>query len=397
MNGLTLEWKKRLLRSAIASKEDEAADLYYYNLGGDLPNSAWGDPESARETFRWLSRHPWVQRIDPVYQQTRRTRQIELASADTQLLENAQILTPASQLSRALLEAPENRLAEAAWQVYVSLYAPVYPLQHGLPELRSNSLGQVWSLLQAADWAESPGRRNDCRGDPDHDGQAECVLASETAYAQFEIDDGSLTFLFVNSGGDPNAGESLHQLIGPGSQLITGLSDAATWDLSAGHITDPQVIPGAFAGPGRDFAVGQDEGILAFTRPEDDSVKVFHLTPHGIEVRYDLPPDLPNYAVRIPLLLDPWRRFYPGWPEKYPTSQAWADFRWPLDNGQKVQVRTNSTLQGFSFLDSQVYFSDLEDPNRDYPFGHQLPFPLSLMEVKAAEQLFVAVELLSSP
>ena len=56
----------------------------------------------------------------------------------------------------ALSQAPDNSLSQAAWQAYLALFAPVYPAPEELPALRANYRGQVWSLLEAARWAEHP-------------------------------------------------------------------------------------------------------------------------------------------------------------------------------------------------------------------------------------------------
>ncbi len=216
-----------------------------------------------------------------------------------------------SALLKALSERPANALAEAAWQAALALYAPVYPYSTDLPALRANYRGQVWSLLEAAGWVEQPVGTNRCNVDPDRDGQPECILASEQFYAQFEIESGGLTYLFQRQA---DGIKTAHQIIGPTSQLISGLSDPQSWDLRGGLSADPAVIPGAFAENGTSYQATLSGGQLTFTSADHTSQKIYMLQREGLRAtfRTALPKNL-----QIPLLLDSWMRFAPGWSAQY--------------------------------------------------------------------------------
>jgi hypothetical protein len=403
-DGLGVEWRRALVSLAIRSPETGGLPASgYISLGGDLAASSWGDPRAARATFQWLKDHPWIEVLDD--QDLLEARSSRLYAYGPGQRQDFQAVAPSPQdglsaaLHSALRSAPDNPLSLAAWQAYWALYAPVYPAPPELPVLRANYTGQVWSLLEAARWAETPGRLATCVSDPDQDGQPECLLASEQMYAQFEIDDGSLTYLFTaaEESASPSIdgnreGNGVHQLIGPSSQFITGLSDRAAWDPNAGLQADAGVIAGAFTGPGKGYQAEWQDEMLVFSLPGAAAVKSFQLTDHGLAavVRLALAEVYPE--VSIPLALDPWRRFTPGWADQYRSVESDRAWRWELGDGPGVEVRTSSILQGTSFLASRPLFAAPENPNQDFPAGYSLPFPLALVEVSGQSQFQVQIE-----
>ncbi len=226
--GLSTVWKRILLQNAIAASQDtEHPNQYYINLGGELPNSTWGDPAAARAGFRWVREHPWIRVLNAHDIATLSRLPAGQVQTSIPNSDNKSTDDDDKQLEKALLAAPQNSIGQAAWQVIYTLYAPVFPYSEDLSKLRGNYVGQAWSMLAAADWAENPINISTCDSDPDRDGSKECVLASPSTYAQFEISDGSLTFLFAfePASSANQAGQTeVHQLIGPSSQIITGLS-----------------------------------------------------------------------------------------------------------------------------------------------------------------------------
>ncbi|HEX2978812.1 MAG TPA: hypothetical protein VHO48_00985 [Anaerolineaceae bacterium] len=43
-------------------------------------------------------------------------------------------------------------------------------------------------------------------------------------------------------------------------------------------------------------------------------------------------------------------------------------------------------------LDSAAYLREAEDPNRDYPSGHYLPFPLALATVSGSDGFWAEIQ-----
>lgn len=377
-DGLSLEVKRALLEAALASRQGAPAPLVI--LGGDLPASAWGAGAEARAGFRYLHAHPWIQVMSAQELAQEQAR----AGVDGEI-SGAQALRPYTPNRTALAEednarllaaldaAPQNSLGRAAWQAYLALFAPVFPADRARLELRAGYAGQAWSLLAAARWAEDPRPQADCTADLDHDGQPECILASERFYAQFDIESGTLTFLF-------EAGEEAHQLIGPSSQFITGLGTSADWDLNGGLSADPSVIPGAFAEPGLGYQASLQNDGLVFTSADHQIRKAFRLLPEGLAVEYRFASRPPFTAVQVPLALDPWRRFSPGWADRYNQGAGRDQITWQVEGGPQVAIQADGGLRLLSSLDARPFFSRPEDPNMDYPAGHFLPFPLLLVE-----------------
>jgi len=401
-NGLELDLKRQLIQSAVRQNAAAATlSLEYVPLGGELPLSGWGDPRSARAALRWLKSHPWVRLLDAHSLQAARffpaPPQGEGANgADRSLSEG---LDPA--LLSALQRMPANPLSLAAWQAYAALSAPVFPQPAELPDLRKIYAGQVWSIIEAAEWAQAPHPIAGCEVDPDRDGAPECVLASETVYAQIEIETASLTFLFGFATDSPAANpssQSAHQMIGPSSQFISGLSDAATWDLHAGLSADPAVIPGAFGGPGHGFEVTRLDESLVLNDLQAGLRKIFRLESGGILLRIER--DHPahsdqKWTAEIPLALDPWQRFTPGWANRYQGRPTVYSYEWALRDGPAIRVRSNLGLKAVDFHASQMLFSAPEDPNREPPGGYYLPFPLALVE--AVEPDWIEILLQPTP
>jgi hypothetical protein len=166
------------------------------------------------------------------------------------------------------------------------------------------------------------------------------------------------------------------------------MSDPSSWDLSAGWRADPFVIPGAFADPGEPFSASIRDGQLVFTRPGLE--KSYRLTPNGLQVTYH---SQASKTVQVPLAIDPWRRFSPNWGDSYtgsPIPDGWA---WGLTDGPYLEIKTNTDMVHHSFSDTRHIMGSVENPNYDYPPGHYLPFPVSLVEIDIPETTDLQIEL----
>jgi len=274
-------------------------------------------------------------------------------------------------LHQALQTAPDNILAQAAWDAYLALYAPVSPRSPQLPELRTRYLPQVWALLAAAHWEEDgtlvdagpipPTSIPDCTQDIDRDDQPECILASSQVFAVIELQGGMLTFAFSRTT------SGIHQWVGPSSQFITGLSEPVSWNLSKGALADPAVIPGAFTETLTPLNPLISPGQIAFLLPDLAIQKTYRLDGAALVVEYTAGSSL---RTNIPFAFDPWSRFASGWSSLYEQPPPWIDLN-----------LTASQATSFTFTITQAAFSGPENPNHDYPPGHFLPFPLTLVEI----------------
>jgi hypothetical protein len=390
-DGPSLEVRRALAQTALAAQRVNSPEYSpILVLGGDLPSSTWGNPQIARTTFHYLAVHPWIQ---PLY-----THDL-LAMRPSQA---AQPVPPSWSNTSVFLDdlqaAPSNSLAEAAWQAYQALLAPLAPAPEGLDNLRAAYLGQIEPLLVAARWVEKPVAQASCDTDIDQDGKPECILASKNIFAVFEVKSGALTYLFVTTR------NGTHQIIGPSSQFLIGASQPSEWDLSLGLTADPAVIPGAFSGTVTAYypVVGSDS--LTFTSP-DGSSKTFQLFPSGIHVDYITPIPV---ITQLPLALDPWERFTPGWADRYNGQELPQGWAWELSaippagimpispmvdaSPVRVELKTSASFSTRSFTESLPYLFIPEDPNRDYPAGHFLPFPMAVVDFNSQGNFSVDIQ-----
>ncbi len=366
-DGPSLEVRRALISTALSP---DPADLVV--LGGNLPQSTWGDPDMADPSLEWIADHPWIQ---------------PLTSPGLLAFPSRPIPVPASAAAssqpwlQALQSAPENSASLSAWQTYLTLTA--YSPDPQLQALGYAYLGQVGELLAAANWARQPAARADCSEDLNGDGQDECILANQNYFAILETNGARLTQFFYRDASGP------HQVVGPTSQFTIGLSDPSEWQPENGEAADPNVISGAFSDASEPWTVYtptiQPDGIT-FTSPDGRVLKYFQLIANGMEVHYQR---VGQVSTQIPLAIDP-QRFYSG-PVDYRGTLAAHTWTWSLAGGSQVEVSTNATLSAEAFISAIPFISLPEDPNFEYPKGDYLPFPLSLVTIQSNGNFSVAL------
>jgi hypothetical protein len=358
-NGPALDVRRALINVAVSP---DPADLAV--LGGSLPNSTWGSSEMAYPTFEWIAAHPWIQPLDglglltfPVL-----AKQVPPTSspAKTSWLDDLQ-------------SAPENVVTRLAWQTYLTLTSETADRQ--LQVLQNTYLGQVRELLEAANWVENPAPRTDCMEDLNGDGRVDCILANRTFFAILDPAGARLALLFHMDEKGP------HQLVGPSSQFVVGLSDPSEWNPENSKAADPSVIPGAFSDTTHtwiEYAPTFRPDGITFTSPEYNRVKIYRLMENGIQVHYQVNGPV---TTRIPLALDP-QAFYSG-PTDYRASLALHSWTWSLSGGSSVEVRSDATFSANGFTSAIPFLSFAENPNLQYPKGNYLPFPLSVVTIQS--------------
>ena len=383
-NGPSIELKKSLILNALQNNNAKQTKKGLLILGGSLPASAWGDPISARQTFSYLNSHPWIKVINAHDLQITGTRQYlplpPIVSID--LVNQVSDIPDLDELRDELIKAPSNSISSAAWQTFRSFYNPIYPFSPKLPQLRISYLNDVWALLFAAQWAESPKTYHSCEIDVDHDAEMECILANLDVLAILEPKGGGISFLFVRTT------DGVHQAIGPSSQLITGISDPSLWQSQDGRFTDPNVINGAFDTPELEFKNSSSREGIIFTSANGTLIKSYHLLPGGLIIYIEMQKDVP-LSYTIPLLVDPWQRFSPGWPDQYIEGGTDTTYSWGIKDEFQVQIRSSGKLSAHPFTATRQFFSATENPNQDYPSSHFLPFPINLVDIASVSELFV--------
>ena len=386
IEGPSVNIRRRLVETALASNSSILI------LGGDLPTSAWGSPEMARAAFRYLANHPWIQPLnsqDLTFDEALKCNESSPAAPiDTPSpYASAFNVNEVENFLAGLQDTPPNLISEQAWQAYLDLFAPLSPASPDLPALRSNYLSLAQPLLEASQWAEAPSHQLRCDTKKATDNPSWCFLANKELFLAFESASGMLTHAFIRLA-DRSGQPAIHQFITPPAQVIAGLSPANAWNLTGGLYADPAALPGAFYEPGVQYQPILSSGSLAFISSDAAVRKEFTLLDDGLLVEYSFSANFTNRILLIPLALDPWRRFSPGWVDLYPPpAQCTSGWGWQIEPGIFICLSAPSfTTTGFS--DSPARIGQPEDPNIDYPAGRFLPFPFSLVEINSDQSNF---------
>ena len=334
-SGPPLALRRAILQAAL---NDDPDDLLA--LGGDLSASDWGTAHAVDAALQWLSARPYIHILNGTELQTFPSR------PNPPFQQTGYIPPPVPQAETAPPVASDLRFTLGA------------SLNAALTELEAQNLAlhaAIWQ--QAADWAARP-RPLETTCTP------LCVLSDGRYLAFIEPQHGWLLYLFVH------AKDGLHQIIAPSSQAAIGLADASTWDLNAGWQADPSTR----------LALDDGERYHLVTRRENfvqlasgQGTRTFWLDAEGFHIQTQGAEMLP-----IPVLLDPWTRFQPGW-QMQRRAQRLSD-GWLLTDGETaVRFRSAAALERISWQDSLPTLTHPEAPDADYPAGYFLPFPLDLL------------------
>jgi hypothetical protein len=381
-DGLTLEARRALVNALF--------DSGIVVFGGNLPDSSWGDSDAGPAGMRYIAAHPWIQPLDAEALLSLPTVTaasdplpapdssipIDIYNSQGQATSYDSVALKNEILSR-LESAPDNPLTDSAWEMFFLLTASVDDPR--LAALNAQYLGDILTLLTAADWAKAPAAQSTCSVDLNADRLPDCVLANNQYFAVFESDGGRLSYLFSHDG------RTVHQLVAPGWQFTTGLSDRTEWQPEFGHAADPSQIPGAFfdsESPWLNYTPTlNDDGSVTFSSAEGQT-KTYRLVEDGVQLEVSGAPVM----FRSGLALDPWRRFEPGWGDEYHAQIESDSLTWRLDGGPSVSIQASGGNM-FAFNDTLDNLGKLEDPNQEFPLGHFLPLPMALLEFQAGNEI----------
>ena len=381
---IALQTRRELAQAAWDWNQSGAQASSFLVLGGSLPESPFGSPQYARLAFTYLKQHAWIRLLTPHDLQTLPGSAGSLAVQET--LPGAGS-TPVPRLELALAPASDTQTSPQALAFHAlrAIYTQPYPSPPELPELRAGYLGLVSSLQALAAWASSPGTTElvDCTADPDQDNAPECVLASETFYAVIEPEDGKLVLAAALLHG------TAHLLVAPGYLLASGLGDPETWDLSAGENADPQVLtgglsdPGGFGDPGGEslpYQLTFLPGGVHLTSADGAASLQYRLAGSGLAFSYHGP----ERSLRLPLVVDPERRFTPGWWAGYDFAWHASTLSW-TSGAQAFSLETSLPGRVVSFREGEAILGAAENPERELPAGMFLPLGQVVVEWQAAE------------
>ena len=336
-DGPSLEVRHALLEIAL-----NADDKDLLVLGGILQNTTWGSPEMVGATLAYFASRPYI-RV---------------------LTEDELMSFPTKSGKPQFRLAPIDKLVNELGTQYRNLTQPV--------------------LEFVKNWDNSS--ISNCEKDIDNDRKLECILVNDNYLAILDPKGARLTYLFAREGENP------HQLIGPSWQVAVGLSDSSKWDLSASEAADPGAYPGAFADaddPFKAYEVTLEGNTLVFASLDGTRTKTVGISDNGLEMRYQTQESV---TAQIPLLVDPWTRFVPGWAERYMQENTPGGVTWGLENGPKLRIQAKGSIKMRAFNEALDLLAGSEDPDFEYPPGHSIPFPMAIAEVEVQDGYFLRLE-----
>lgn len=396
--GLPLETRLQLLQSAVYG---DASTIL--PIGGDLPNSFWGDSLFADPGMAYLKNHPWVhvlsaqELLSTFPAKTGEPACDAIFCPPTQpnlLLVNNRgdpypihsILDVFNELRRLLSTSAPGPLLDQAWLLINQYSLP--NTESRLSSLQANYLGTATLLAATSNWAANPTEISDCSHGLEMDGLQDCILASKEIFLAIEPEGAYISLAVAK------IGQHTEQIIGPRSQSSVGLSDPQEWHLQQGSSSDPQEIPGALVDmpePYSEYIPVVKSGEITFVNPSSSVSKTFSLSTHSFSVMVHSPSTIQS---SILLNLAPSRLNSPGWANSYRTTCS-ADSNsctWQLTDNLAINVSTKDTrLKLHSFLESLPQLQKPEDPNQSVPPGHFIPFPLAFLEISSSSAYQVTI------
>ncbi len=151
-------------------------------------------------------------------------------------------------------------------------------------------------------------------------------------------------------------------------------------------------MTGAFNGPGSGFQTLVQDDAISFFIPGISGKKTYRLTQSGIAVDLSIAgDDADKQPLQVPVLLDPWKRFIPGWTGRYSHSSNDNEYSWNISEDAEFVITSSAELEIHSFLESLNFFSQTEDPNFDYSASHFFPFPTDMVKIYGTGNINVAL------
>ncbi|MCX8025746.1 MAG: hypothetical protein N3A60_11135, partial [Thermanaerothrix sp.] len=180
------------------------------------------------------------------------------------------------------------------------------------------------------------------------------------------------------------------------AQLAIGLGDPSTWNPKNGIWADPSVVPGEVIYPPPETpyqVLAIDSPCLTLINLQAGLEKRYCIHAKGLTL--ELHGTFSNHRLWLPLIVSPGQRLTPHWTQRYylsriaPNQVVWA----VLGEGFVEIKASQGEMEVTSFTDALPWLGLPEDPNRDYPSGHYLPFPMALFAIKDPTNLLLEIVL----
>jgi len=371
-NQIPISCKKLLISSATSPP------VKPLTIGGDFRASFLGNPSISRYFFEYIYEHPWIQILTAKdlgnLGQSYLLPKSIIASISSQPYLHTQQSTNQLKIAQAIELLPRNNITDLASEVFNLITQPENP---AIYSLSAAYLGQVGEIIAAAEWADKPYVIETCETDLDYDGVNECLLANEKIFMVVEPQGGYVPFMFSRDD------EGIHQIIGPTWEFMLGISDPSEWNPDLGVRADNRQILGAFQDSFTSWNAYQTDvkpGAINLLNAEGTMIKAIHLFENHTSITIQKS-EVEQFYTYIPLAVDPWVRFSPGWGDLYTQIATLFSYTWGLRGGETVTIGANIPLTVNTFSDSKDQMLSAEDPNYDYAAGHYLPYPMSLVTI----------------
>lgn len=387
--GLSLASRRALLEAALSV---DVTDLVV--MGGSLPTSPWADSLISDPAFSYLAQHPWIDVLNrnslvgwPIVT----AQKNDLPDCSNWL---CAIDSTSNDFSSRIADfplklpgTPNNSLLPFVEKSVQALTRPAESQE--LADLQAAYLGDTGVWLRASAWAAQPDSIQSCEEDLDSDGLPECILASSTVFTAIDPDGGRLLFAAFLSD------SSAYPVIASFSQYGVGLSDPSLWKPERGNRADPDILASACDDPGNEIPIYFFEfhsgNQLIMQSEESELQKTYSLTDSGIRIEINGPSQV---QCRVPLTVDPLQSQIPGWATRYLRSQPTAPgvLHWgPL--GRRLEMRVDAPWYRLdTFNDSAGDLLFIENPNREYPAGHYLPFTAAVLEFIGQQSIALEIQ-----
>lgn len=370
--GLSVVLKKKMITNLTTKPQTSQNQIII--VGGSLPLSTWGDPQIARTAINEIKNLPWIHLMDAN----------DLPFQPPALLEPIQLYDNKSPHQQELdsklkllsgFPLKDQHLRWIQEQFIFSLGASIYPSPPELPQLRINLLPLLSAFGWIDHWNSSLTSYAECPQDITSDGIPDCILSNQKIAAWIDPHWGSILFVFSRDQ------SGVHEIIGPASQLMSGLTDSTKWDLSKGIYAENRFFEVALQD-----SLSYDNYQIAINKlqlsvDKGEVVKTIQLSDNTIHISYSISPSQPLY---IPFMIDPWHRFEVEWSNHYFSYVNGNILCWTYNNQLSACVSPSQNINIHTFKDTQNRFETTENPNIGNPPGHFLPFPLALLEMYPA-------------
>jgi hypothetical protein len=360
--------KQQLLIPALTSDPN---DLVIF--GDDLRDSPWADAQLAPILFKYISTHPWIDTLDTL--DLWNINSISISSQKLPLVCKEHLICPQIQVSDDRKSINTQLSGLKPFQELNSF------LEHNNPSTNlaidllnrindptkepddlkeeQNAIGNIDILLASEAWFNNPYQSSTCEMDFGHDNNFECVISTSDIFLVADPDEGNIKFAMGKVSDDAMFFAITPDYVYPRNREIslpTGIQ------VLNGALSDP-------SGMNNQYSFRLDGNQISFISSDGSIEKIITLENSGINIRiYTNTP----YHTLISTM-------------HTMNTVSNIDCLSQIDLcveslAPRIELHQGE-MASYSYLDSFDLLAKSEDPNFDYPPGHYLPIPFSVVEI----------------